>query len=204
MTASGDITSKTGSFDTLVITGTSTWKPLTPTSRGVYIGVDSVATGWIEIVTATHQYTDFTTVNSGYKSRITYNSTNNDFKMHVNGNASASLTLNNSTLTTNGIACGPISCTGSGTKPTQPSAAGVYVGLDSAAAGGMEICCSALPYIDFAAINSDFRGRLIYTHSDNCFNWQVGGTTTVAMKLISTGLSVTGTVTSSDKRLKFN
>ena len=138
-------------------------------------------------------------MNSDYKGRITYISTNNNLKMHVYGNVSASLTLNNSTLTTNGIACGPISCTGSGTKPTQPSAAGVYVGLDSAAAGGMEICCSASPYIDFTTINSDFRGMLIYTHCDNSFNWQVSGTTTVAMKLISTGLSVTGTVTSSDK-----
>ena len=36
------------------------------------------------------------------------------------------------------------------------------------------------------------------------FNVQVAGTTTVAMKLISSGLSVTGTVTSSDKILKFN
>ena len=56
----------------------------------------------------------------------------------------------------------------------------------------------------FATINSYFRGRLIYAHSDNSFNWQVGGTTAVAMKLIPTGLSVTGTVTSSDKTLKFS
>ena len=159
--ASGDITGNKGSFDTLVITGTSTWKPLTPTSRGVYFGLDSIATGGIEIVTDTNQYIDFTTINSDYKGRITYSSTNNDFKMHVNGNASASLALNNSTLTTNGISCGPISCTGSGTQPTQPSLAGVYVGLDSAAAGGMEICCSFSPYIDFRTISNDFKGRII-------------------------------------------
>ena len=36
------------------------------------------------------------------------------------------------------------------------------------------------------------------------FNWQVGGTATVAMKLTSTGLSVNGTDVTSDKRLKFN
>ena len=39
MTAySGTGTGKPGSFDTLAITGTSTWKPFTSTSRGVYIG----------------------------------------------------------------------------------------------------------------------------------------------------------------------
>ena len=106
-------------------------------------------------------YIDFTTMLSNYKGRPIYNVTNNYFKMHVNGSASASLTLNCSTLTTNGITCGPISCTGSGTKPTQPSAASVYLGLDSSAAGGMEICCSTLPYIDFTTIGPDFKGRLI-------------------------------------------
>ena len=80
--------------------------------------------------------------------------------MHVNGNASVSLTLDSSTLTTNSITCGPISCTGSGTKPTQPSVAGVYVGLDSAAAGGIEICCSNTPYIDFTTIGTDFKRKV--------------------------------------------
>ena len=37
ITASGYIAGNNGSFDASVITGTSTWKPLTPTSRGVYI-----------------------------------------------------------------------------------------------------------------------------------------------------------------------
>ena len=48
ITASGDITGNKGSVDTLVITGTSTWKPLTPTSRGAYIGFDSIATGGLK------------------------------------------------------------------------------------------------------------------------------------------------------------
>ena len=51
--SNGTITGKTGSFDTLAITRISTWKPLTSTSRGVYIGLDSVATGGIEIITDT-------------------------------------------------------------------------------------------------------------------------------------------------------
>ena len=82
---------------------------------------------------------------------------------------SASLTLNNSTLTTNAIACGAASCTVSSTKPTEPSVAGVYVGLDNATAGGMEICCSSSPYVDFTTINNEFKGRLIYGHTDNSF-----------------------------------
>ena len=45
ITASGDITGNKGSFDTLVMTGRSTWKPLTPRSRGVYFGLVSLATG---------------------------------------------------------------------------------------------------------------------------------------------------------------
>ena len=141
---------------------------------------------------------------SNYKRRLTYKVTNNDFKMHVNGNASASLTSNNSTLTTNSITCGPISCAGTSTKPTQPSTASMYVGLDNSTAVGLEICCSASPYIEFTTIHTDCKGRWIYTHSDNSFNWQVGGNTTTAMKLLSTGLSVNGTAVTSDKRLKFN
>ena len=129
---------------------------------------------------------------------------NNDFNMHVNRNASASLTLNNSILTTNSITCGPISCTGSVVKPTQPSVAGVYVGLDISAAGGMEICCSNLPYIDFTTVGTDFKARSIYAHADNSFNWQVAGTTTTAMKLASTGLTVNSTFITYDKGLKFN
>ena len=202
--ASGDITGNKRSFDTLVIAGTSTWKPLTPTSRGVYIGLDSIATGGIEIVTDTNQYIDFTTINSDYKGRITYSSTNNDFKMHVNGNASASLTLNNSTLTTNAITCGPISCTGTGTKQLSPTAAGVYLGLDTSAAGGMEICCSSSPYVDFKTISNDFKGMIIYSHGDNSFHSKLGGSYTHAMRFLSTGLSVTGSLTSSDKILKCN
>ena len=122
------------------------------------------------------------------------------FKMHVNGNPSASLTLNNSTLTTKAVTCGPLSCTGSCTKPTQPTTATVYVGLASSTTARMEICCSSSPYIDFTTINNDFKGRMIYAHNDNRFSSQVGGSSTVSMNLLTIGLTVTGTVVSSDKR----
>ena len=65
---------------------------------------------------------------------------NNEFNMYVNGNSSASLTIHISALTTNGITCGAISCTGSGTKPTTATVVGVYIGLGNAAVGGIEIC----------------------------------------------------------------
>ena len=143
-------------------------------------------------------------LNTDYNGKLLYTTSRNDFKMYVSSEASPSLTLNSTTLTTNAITCGPISRTGSAVKPTQPTTAGVYVGLDSSAARGMEICCSTLPYIDFTTIGTDFKGRYIYAHADNSFNWQVGGSTSNGMKISSTGLSVTGTVTSSDKTLKLN
>ena len=58
--------------------------------------------------------------------------------------------------------------------------------------------------LTFTTIGTDFKGRLIYAHADNSFNWQVGGTTTTAMKSLLTGLSVSGTAVTSDKRLNFN
>ena len=82
--ASGDVTGNKGSFDTLVITRTSTWKPLTPTSRGIYIGLDSVATGGIDIVTDINQYIVFTTANSDYKGRIHIAQLTMILKMHAN------------------------------------------------------------------------------------------------------------------------
>ena len=59
----------------------------------------------MEIVADTNQYIDFTTTNTDYKGRITYVSTNNGLKLQVNGSSATSLTLNNTTLTTNCIAC---------------------------------------------------------------------------------------------------
>ena len=103
------------------------------------MGLDSDAAGGI----------DCATMLNNYKGRLIYNATNNDLKMHVNGNASPSQTLNNSTLTPNNITCGPIWCTGSGTKPTAPTTAGVYIGLDSASAGGIDVCASNDHYICF-------------------------------------------------------
>ena len=102
------------------------------------MGLDSDAAGGIKICADTNQYMDFITMLNNDKGRLIYSATNNVFlKNNVNGNASASLTVNNSTLTTNAITCGAISCTGSSKKPAVPSPAGVYIGLDNAAPGGI-------------------------------------------------------------------
>ncbi|MFM7981283.1 MAG: hypothetical protein ACKPKO_18405, partial [Candidatus Fonsibacter sp.] len=89
-----------------------------------------------------------------------------------------------------------------------PSAAGVYIGLDSGnTSGGMEICCSQFQYIDFTSPGTDFKGRIIYGYGFNDFQFWISSISTTAarMTLNSTGLNVVGTVTSSsDERLKFN
>ena len=142
--------------------------------------LDSDAAGGIDICADTNQYMDFITMLNNYKRRLIYNATNNVFfKMNVNGNASDSLTLNNSTLTTNAITCGAISCTGSSKKPTVPSPAGVYIGLDNAAPGGINLCVSSSTYIDFTNIHNDVKGRMIYGHTANSLRWQVGESGTV-------------------------
>ena len=82
-------------FQNLSATGLKTLT--VPESRGIYMGLDSGAAGGIDICADTNQYIVFTTMLKTYKGRLIYNVTNNDFKMHANGNASASLTLNNST-----------------------------------------------------------------------------------------------------------
>ena len=97
--------------------------------------------------------------------------------MHVNGNASPSLTLNSTTLSTN-----VISCTGTG-KPTAPTAAGVYIGLATTAAAGIELCSTSSQYIDFTIASSDYKGRMIYSNTDSSFNWHVGGSATAKMTL---------------------
>ena len=120
-------------------------------------------------------------------------------KLHVNGNASASLTLNSSTLTTNGITRGPIECTGSGTKPTVPTAAGVYIGMGSAAAGGIEICARSSQYFDFTSTGIDHKGRMIYSSANDTFAWHDGLPSTARLTLSATALMRgTTTLASSD------
>ena len=96
------------------------------------------------------------------------------FKLHVIGKAPLSVTLTHSTVTANGISCSATPCAGSGTKLTTPSVVGVYIGMDNVAAGRIEICASSTQYMDFAIINSDYRGRVSYDYRESRFTWCVG------------------------------
>lgn len=49
-----------------------------------------------------------------------------------------------------------------GTKTNTPPATGVYIGNDSPASTGIEICNSSVSYIDFTSPGSDLRGRILY------------------------------------------
>lgn len=90
--------------------------------------------------------------------------------MRVNGNAAVSLPFDYLILTTISITRGAVSCTGSGTKPTTPTVVGVYIGMGSSAAGGIEICASSIQYIDSTIINSEFQRMMSYIVSDASFN----------------------------------
>ena len=108
----------------------------------------------METVADTNQYTDFTTTNPDYKGGITHSSTNNEFKMQVNGSTTPSLTLNSTTLTTNNITrtggtFNTLSITRTSGNPTVPTSKGVYIGLDYIASMGLEIVADTNQYIDF-------------------------------------------------------
>ncbi|MFM7979081.1 MAG: hypothetical protein ACKPKO_07160, partial [Candidatus Fonsibacter sp.] len=100
-----------------------------------------------------------------------------------------------------------LAVTGGTTKPYIPTSSGIYMGMDAgtpSTACGIEICASSLQYIDFTSPGVDFKGRIIYGWS-NDFQFQINSSGTAKMTLNSTGLSVSGTVsTTSDKRFKFN
>ena len=87
LTLAGNFTGNKGTFNTLavlgssVLSGESSWKPSSHSSRGVFIGLDSVATGGIDIVADSNQYIDFTTTNNDFRGRVAYNTTNNDLKI---------------------------------------------------------------------------------------------------------------------------
>ena len=51
------------------------------------------------------------------------------------------------------------SFTGTG-KPPAPTAAGVYMGLDDNTTAGIEICSTAIQYIDFTIPTTTFRTRV--------------------------------------------
>ena len=72
------------------------------------------------------------------------------------------------------MTCGAILFTGPITKLTTPTVVGVYIGMDTLAVGGIELCASSTSYIDFTMTSSDYRGRMLDNISEASFKWLVG------------------------------
>ena len=123
------------------------------------------------------------------------------------GNISSggNITTSTGTITGKSGSFQNLTVTGGTVKPATPSAAGVYIGLDSGnEAGDMEICVPSLPYIDFTVPSIASKGRILYDHSTNDFKIFVARGL-VNATLNTTRLNVVGTVTTtSDKRFKLN
>ncbi|MFM7980801.1 MAG: hypothetical protein ACKPKO_15925, partial [Candidatus Fonsibacter sp.] len=135
ISSGGKITASAGTINrmTLAVTGT-TGIPQIPTAQGCYIGQSSSGYTAIELVSGvgtTYQtYIDFTEPTVDYKGRIIYTSATNDFQYLVNSNATAIMTVNDTSLTVAGNIIGnTVSCTGAMAGTTM-SAQGVYAGVE--------------------------------------------------------------------------
>ena len=128
------------------------------------MGVVTTETRRIEICANTNQYIDVQTTHNKCREETYTMQEGMTLIMHVNAKSTASFILHSSTLTTNAIGC---QCANG--KPTTPTTAGVHMGIDSASAGGLEICSSSIQYIDFTIPNNYARGRQLYNKSDSSF-----------------------------------
>ena len=121
-------------------------------------------------------------------------------------------TTNGNITATNGTVSGAIitstsylAVTGAAGIPQVPPEQGCFIGSQNGGHVAIELASAngALAYIDFSQVNSDFKGRIMYSNANSDFTFSVN--TTLKMTLNSAGLSVVVTVTpSSDNRLKFN
>ena len=48
-----------------------------------------------------------------------------------------------------------------------PESRGIYMGLGSDAAGGIDICADTNQYMDFITMLNNYKGRLIYNATNN-------------------------------------
>ena len=101
--------------------------------------------------------------------------------------------------TTNGTVSGKIgafqilSCAGTSGQPTAPTVAGLNVGMDAMAGGGINIWSTQVQYIDFIAPCSDYRGRMLYEYivslATDEFRWYVAANGSNSnMRLTASGL----------------
>ena len=81
------------------------------------------------------------------------------------------LDMNTNNITNIGsITCNTIACTGTSGQTSTPTSRGIYMGFESALAGGIDICADFSQYINFTTVNNEFRGRMVYNTTVNDFN----------------------------------
>ena len=136
------------------------WETSAPTGRGVDMGLQSTASGRIEICTDMNQYIDFTTMSNDCRRRTKFNTTDNDLKMYVNGSATQSITLISAALTTN-----QVSITRTTGMQSTYAAQGVYMGSIDATAAGIKVSGPNGSYIYFTKPHCVWHGSIDYSNT---------------------------------------
>ena len=65
------------------------------------------------------------------------------------------------------ITCNTLASTGASGQTASPTRRGVYMGLQSTAPGGIEICTDMNHYIDCTTMGNDYRRRTKFNTTDN-------------------------------------
>src|SRR6476661_4087148 len=139
-----------------------------PTGSGIIIGMDGASYANIQLnggtSTTAGSYIDFSYSGVDYKGRISYDNNPNILTLHTNGLASMTIDPNGNTDITRGY------CKAGGTLSSSYSVSGVYTGLNSGSPGIELVGASnGNSYIDFTAVNVDYKGRIGYDNSTNSF-----------------------------------
>ena len=136
------------------------------------MGLDSVATVDIEIMSDFVQYIELTTINTDYQGRITYSSTNNDLKMHTNSSSTPALTLHSTYLTTNQVAIIGIS----GMQSTY-AAPGVYLGSIDNTSAGIKLNGPNASYNNYSRPNRVWHGFIDDSNTSHQFQFSPNNST---------------------------
>ena len=114
--------------------------------------------------------------------------------------------------TTNGIVSGKVgafqilSCAGTSRKPTAPTAAGLNMGMDAMADGGINIWSTQVQYIGFISPSLGCRRRVLYEYivspATDEFRWYVAANGSIPhMRLMASGLVRNCTAVSKTERI---
>ena len=127
-------------------------RPIEPIDTGVYLGIDPQNNASIEICSGgTTPYIDLTGPYGDYAARIAANLNTGNCEITCSGE----LRVNGAPVLLNGGVARFY-----GSKPVIPNDEGVYLGLDAAGAGGVEVCAASVPYIDLTTPGTDFVARI--------------------------------------------